>query len=549
MEFGRPKARKADTIAPKLYPSPGTWGRIALLAFIGTAFSAALLVSCGVLEKHRVVIFSNSLATLDSALASYTGKGADARGPTRLNSAFAHSYRWAMRDSEWLSLLKRARVAQAEGETGRYASTADRAVKAFPKSEPLLAAAVHAYLRSGDPQKALNLFGPAMSPEARPYLWAEAFISSNRTGTTTKTLPADYDRLAGITGDPRAYLGAATMSLASGDKVAGAAWLAKGLAAGVVASPDLLWDCGLYDRLASMSDSASGSAELAILGDAAWKTGDIELAKSRWIRSLALAPVRSWKPYADLALISSDSEAAGSYWARMKAAFLSAAPSAEREGALAAFAAQLARQGRNREALALLKGEGPAKTLSGKLAVLDVTIRGRSMPEARFASELENLAARRPEDTEVIEAVFRALSRRGMYGEVAVLEAGASRRGLRFRNDWYYEAEILTARGDYSGAAAEIRGNAGAMAEPEGEYALGSLYAATGDAVKSAEAYSKAATLARRPAARCASLKAYGRELGATGDERGEVAAYRAALAADPLDHEAALLVRGAAAR
>jgi tetratricopeptide (TPR) repeat protein len=285
------------------------------------------------------------------------------------------------------------------------------------------------------------------------------------------------------------------------------------------------------------------------MGDAAWMSGNLDLAKRRWTRSIALAPSRSWMPYANLALLSAaKSELSASYWARMKSAFLAGPPSDAREGALGAYAAQLALDGREAEALAALQGglsSSAPSSSSGALAVLELKIRGRSIPEGRYVIELERLAAERPNDAMVMGAVLRELSIRGRYDEVALLREGAARRKLPLENGWFYEAQVLTARGDYSRAASVIRANySSASSRAEGSFALGSLLGAMGDHVKAAAEYSRAAAAARSAPGRCAAFKALGRELGASADSQGATKAFKAALAADPSDAEAALLAR-----
>ena len=132
--------------------------------------------------------------------------------------------------------------------------------------------------------------GP-MSPEARPSLWAEAFSPPGaRDRRDRRGGLADYSRLAEVTGDPRPYLGAAALALASGDRLAARAWLEKALAGGAQAPPELLWDCGLYETLAARPDQGSGPDELALMGDAAWMSDDSSLARSRWERAIRLDP-------------------------------------------------------------------------------------------------------------------------------------------------------------------------------------------------------------------------------------------------------------------
>jgi tetratricopeptide (TPR) repeat protein len=501
--------------------------------------------ACGAAsEKGRASAFAASLVSLDSIIST--------RPTPEFEKAFSRAIRHARESSEWLSLLKRARAATAAGEAGRYAKTADLARKAFPKSEPIAAAAALAYARRGRPADALALFEGPISPEARPSLWAEAFIASRGSGGpaiggVAVSKGADYARLAEISGDPRAFLGAAAAALEAGDRLSARAWLEKGLAGGAEAPIELLWDCGLYELLAQRQDLYAGSEELALMGDAAWMTGDSSLARRRWERSISLSPRRSWKPYSKLALMSNDNgEAAESYWARLRAAFLSGPASPARDGALGAYAAHLARAGRDVDALAIL-ADG-SEHGAGALAVLAATIKGRSQPEGRFASDLERLAAERSDDQEVLGAMLRALALRGMYGEVALLREGA-RRKVAIENGWYYDAVVLAARGDFPGAIKVIAtaGDSGATdaSASARAYALGSLFAAMDDTPKSVEAFSRAAASGHGGRERCAALKALGNVLGESGDLRRAAEAYGSAAAADPSDAEAVILARG----
>jgi hypothetical protein len=268
--------------------------------------------------------------------------------------------------------------------------------------------------------------------------------------------------------------------------------------------------------------------------------GDAENAKRCWARSIALAPSASWKPYANLALLSKGEGAVG-YWSRMRSAFLSGPPSPARQGALASYAAYLAREGRNEEAQTALKG-GDASKAGGALAILELSIRGRAMPEGRFVAELERLAAERPDDPEIMDAALRALSERGMLGELSVLLESAARRKLSLEYGWFYEAEVRAAKGDYAGALSRLKGRSGA----EARFADGSLLAAMGDPAASAAEYARAAGDARNGREKCAALKAEGRELASSGDSGGAMKAFAQARAADPADAEAAMLSRPA---
>jgi hypothetical protein len=481
-------------------------------------------------ERRREAAFASCLRSIDDI--------ASASDPKLIDKAFAAACRKAARTSDWLSLLKRSLAVVDERRSARIAEIATRAIKAFPRSEPLRAAAAHAYLRSGKPGESLALFGDAMAPDSRPGLWAEAFLASAGS-EGGEPLPSDYARLAEALDDPRPYLGAAAASLATGDRVSASAWLQKAVEGGATAPAELLWDCGLYDVLARRTDADASSRELELMGDAAWMAGDVDLARRRWARAVAIGPNASWRPYANLALLSgTDAELAESYWSRLASAFLSGPPSIEQEEALASFASHLARSGRSEEALKALRGGGD----SGRLAVLALAIGSASMPEERYAIELERLSARLPNDTEVAGTVLRELARRGRYDEVALLQESNLRRKLAVRDSWFYQAATLAARGEYGAAASLIRSSAPQSVECH--FALGSLLAAQEEHELAAREYGQAAAAAS-PREKCAALKQAGREYAASGDPSASIKAYKKALAADPSDAEAAILARG----
>ena len=189
----------------------------------------------------------------------------------------------------------------------------------------------------------------------------------------------------------------------------------------------------------------------------------------------------------------------------------------------------------------ILKGGGD----SGRIAVLELAIGASSMPERRYAVELERLAAQRPGDSEVMGAALRELARRGMYGEVAMLRDGAVRRKLPLKQGWFYEAAILAARSDYKGAISALSSGTEGSSGVEGSFALGGVLAVMGEHGRAAKEYAEAAAAARDARDRCQILKALGRELAASSDATGARRAYNKALIADPSDAEAVILARG----
>jgi hypothetical protein len=516
---------------------------VATAAVAVAAAAAALAMTL----MMRAPAFESALRSIDSAISSSSRPA--------LEPAFAAAYRNAAGPGDWLSVLKRARASEASGDAGRYAQAASLALRAAPKSEPVVAAAAHAFLRSGTPERALTLFAPrgkkgaaaSLSPDARPELWAEAFA---RAGSAESATVRDYARLASIAGDGTPYLGAAALAAGGGDLAEARYWLDKAIGEGAEAPSGLMWDCGLYEELARRTDVSAGSEELAVLGDSAWRSGDSALAKERWERSIALGPRRSWKPYAALAISNgAASESSRTYWSRLRAAFLSGPAGPERDGALRAYASELAREGRDSEALRLLDGSEASEADKGSLQALAVAIRGRSEPEGRLASDFARLAEERPGDPVVLGARLRLLAERGLSEELAQAYAAAAKRGVEPEYGWFYAAWTLASAGE-SALAADIVAKRGSdAAGPAASFALASLRAALGQYLEAAELYDRAGSLAQDGRSRAATLKGKGRALKAAGDSLGAASAFKAAAVADPEDAEAAVLARSASLR
>ncbi len=526
--------------APERGPRPLVPRSAALLASLALAAAiAALALSAAI----RAPAFEAALKDIDAALSGPE--------PSRADGPFESAYRLASGSGEWLSVLKRSRRAEACGDAGRYAATASRALGKLPASEPILAAAAHAFLRGGEPEKALALFEgaagaarpsrkrAALSPEKRPALWAEAFLRSR-----SPAVARDYARLASILDDGTPFLGASILSMAEGDVAAAKYWVGRAMGQGARPSADLMWDCALYEELSRRPVEEAGARELAMLGDAAWKAGDHSLARERWMSSVAAEPRRSWKPYAALALSAGDAESARSYWSRLRAAFLSGPRGESRDGALGAYAAMLGREGRDSEALALLAGAEGDEGRGGALLALEWALRAKSEPEARVAAGYAALEERYPRSAAIVEARLRFLAERGFAEQLAQAYEAASRRNALPALGWFYGAWVLTARGMAKEAAELVARRGSDESGPAAAFALGSLKAELGLVAEAAPLFERAASLAPAGAARAKALKAKGKALRAAGDVEGAAAAFRAAALADEGDAEAAVLAR-----
>jgi hypothetical protein len=491
----------------------------------------------------RKPAFFAALSTFDASLAA--NKLPSAR------VAFNNACRYADGTDAWLSILKRARALDLLGEGGLYLKTAELALRKEPRSEPIAAAAAHAYLRNGKTEEAAALFTDqgskskatkktaVLSPAERPTLWAEAFLCSSAAKDATTR---DYASIAEIVDEGTPYLGAVVLSLAAHDLVAAKYWIKRALDSGATAPLPILWDCGLYTEIITSHQSSTRSDELAVLGDAAWKLGKIELARDYWSSSLACEPLRSWKCYAALALTSDNQEQADSYWERMRAAFLAGPRSPVRDAALRAYVVHLAAEGKDAEALRYLEGVDAAASAS--LHVLKTALRAKTQPEGRALAEFAALDQFMPNESEVIGARLWLLAERGRTEELIQAYESAKKRGVQPNYGWFYEAWCLSARGMISQAAEVLLREGGDESGPAAAFALGTIRTEQSRVTEAAELFQKAASLSADGKTRAVALKAKGRALQAAGDQSAAAAAYRAAALADSTDAEAAVLAR-----
>lgn len=500
----------------------------------------------------RLPSFDAELSALDAALSRMERSS--------LDSAFRRAYESARSSSEWLSILKRARYAQAGGDDGRYGQAARAALAARNPSAPVKAAAAQALTRSGYSEEAVELLGDLASEGEWTGLYLEAFFESLRDGRfepaperyeSISALPrvfvaaADTAETAGRAADTAsgALMAAAVAALANGDALAASDYARRALDSGFdpkTLSTEMAWDCGLFAALAARYDGASGARELALLGDAAWRAGDPDLARLRWKRAAALDPVSSWRSLGKLALTAIDErEEAESLWERMAAA-------APREPAsLVAYAAELGRRGSDAKALRLLEDAGDG----AEAKLLEYSLLARTWPEGRIVAEALRFAEERPESALALAGALRLLAERGRIAEMTILFGSRSRRGLGFEGEWWYAAAAAAARGDLGGASAALESGAEGEGAYPAAFALGVVKEALGDGGAAAAAFENAAEAAGSGKRRCSALKRLGRVLDASGDARAAAEAFASAAAADPTDTEAAFLKREASRR
>ena len=504
--------------------------------------------------------FTEARQALDSRLA----KAAAIR---LRDKAFSDAIRLAKTSTDWLSILKRAELSEriAPSDAGRQAKVAAAAAAALPSSADLRAACVRAYLRSppadaatadaATAAKALALFGPVLKPEARPALWAEAFLAAYRAGDGRDAgIPSEWKKpeyfglLARTVGQPLFYLDAAALSLASGDRFAGRSWLELAIEGGAAPPDELLWSAGLYAELARRDDGAASPGRLRLLGDAAYLSGNPDLARARWLRALEAEPAGSWRSYASLAALSSGA-ASAAYYERMRAAF------PESPGALAVYASHLAREGEARQGLSLLDAvlagsatRAPATASSAQTDELSLAQRtrlaigARVWPEERLVAQSLGAIESRPGDGRLLSLVLESLLERKRYEDFLALEKRVEKSGKSYPEDWYYEGAALLLEGKLAEATKLFEERGPREAGSPVSFALGRVHSLQRDWAAAAAAYSGALASARSGSERCAALKGLGQAREGLGDASGARDLYLAAHEADPGDIEAGLL-------
>jgi len=500
-----------------------------------------------------------------------------------LDRAFSKASSKARSGSEWLSLLKRGRQSESQGDRGRYASLARLALaKAGPGPE-LARAEADAFLRAGDPLAVLSLYQTRLSVEEGPRLWSEAFVEAMRLGILPPELatPANFGRLAELTGDGRLFLDAASRAMAGGDVLGARAWISRAGAQAVDIPPELLWDAQMYGSLAdgfgtiadgpgslakgpsSLADgpgSRSSPAWLRLSADSAWLLGRRAEAIAAWKKAVELDPRGSYRTWASLAAASGEPvlppEDGGifdkqgqlgfglnalkrpnansdfhGYYGTMRSLFPKDA------GASILYAGALARAGQQKAAATLL--ESTVATSDARMA-LDRLRAGRgAWVGNRLSIETLKAVDAYPQDPGLLDAGLSILLESGSYGDFVTLFRLGAERGLRPARRDLFAAYARLLEGDRTGAEESFRMASDSTPGPEADQALGLLAFDDKDFSEAATRLEQAFLLARDPAERSSILKSLGRLADRLGDLAFAHDRYLAASLADPSDAEA----------
>lgn len=487
---------------------------------------AILLIALTSCDSGKSESFAIGLSRLDALLA--------VKASANLAGAFDRLYRNARTSDDWVSIAKRSLPAEAAGDAGRCAKTADRAIHAFKANETVAAVAAWLYLRDGRPADALGLFDSGLDRMVHTELWAEARLGLIVTKPVVDQ--AECSLLAKATGDASWYYSAALLALRNSDRFAAQEWLKLSLQGGFQPDLTVLWDAGMDAELLGSLSADSSPGDLALAADAAWIAGDRNRAIGLW-RSSSARSSSSWQTEAALAsLAASDS-------ARMAAASDLVTRHGSSADALRFAAALFLGEGSIEEA----QGLTPRLLKSGVALpeALGLEIEARGEPEGWFAAQATRLAEKYPEVPAAREFALRVLLAHGLWDEYLVVHDGASAKDRADSGWWFWDFSAAVLRGEFEDAASLAAAHAAspdAAQGAAGAFAEGMAASLRGDAATAEDSFRAALTLAADGRERAASLKELGRLEKAAGHTAAAAAAWAEAVQADPGDAEAKVL-------
>lgn len=511
---------------PKRAETRGLGGQ--QLAASGLIFACAcafaFLVSCAGKDASSFLV---ALSQVDAIIDQ--GQGAEG-----LAKGFDRLYKLARDSTEWMSIAKRSLRAEALGDRGRGAATAETSLRAFPANEEIAAAAGWLFLRDGQGERAFKLFPSPLRPESHLDLWAEARLSIR--GAHPIVDQEDCRKLAVASGDPSWYIDAALLAMRSGNRFAAQAWLRKAIGEGQSPAISVLWDAGMTGEILD-SLGPNPSPNDAVLGaDAAWLEGDKSRALTLWNGARMGGSGSSWRTEAAIAVLQPTGETA------VASARALAEGNASEPEALRYAAAILLREGESAEAAAL----APALERKSILLpeALGLEFDSRRQGEGRFIARSIRLAEEHRDDPRAREFALRVLLAHGRWDEYLVIHDGASptdRADLRW---WFWAMTADILRGDYADADSKARDGASNYREdgPEAAFAQGLSASLVGNDAAAQSLFGTALTLSLNGHQRAAALKELGRLAARAGKKADAIAAFNAAETADPGDVEARVL-------
>jgi tetratricopeptide (TPR) repeat protein len=292
----------------------GAWAAIGI-ALLSAAGAAAFFL---LQEKHpRADQLSAMLPAVDAAIAG--GSLDTAR------SALESLRVLPAAEEDLLRLLKRAfAVCGATGDFRLMDEMCRRALAANGRIPRVRAAAAYAQLRTGRVQEAgRTVARGGLPPGTAELLGGEAALRGGRSwpgsdGLTRDLVsleknrdPSAFSAAAVRTGDSRLFLDAAVLLMEQGAADAALRIVQRDLAEAAYDEPAsvICWDAGepaeAMTRLRRLEQARPGRAEIQFrLADCLQAVGRDDLAEKALLRGLPAAPRLSWTPYASLAFFA-----------------------------------------------------------------------------------------------------------------------------------------------------------------------------------------------------------------------------------------------------
>ena len=447
-----------------------------------------------------------------------------------------------------LRLLKRA----SKRSSDSYAAIAAAIAKDRNVSEPVALAMLDAYLSASQFAEALTLFHTALDASTRAAEYAEALVFAYKNRLTPVSTIEQLVACADATGDDRFLVYAATQALIEGDRATAKTLLVDALRfnGGMQSSASylLLWDAGAVETLASRMPAPTDPLEIAICADAEYLIGDITAASASWAYLIDRFPTWSWKPYAALArAAATEPEPAIRAWPHAPPPdswTAISAPSAIEAGLRSLIEelfpgsseASMDRARWLRSKNQIEEARDIVSSLSGESAAIARLEYGN--PE-RAVPEALRLAAEYPSSPVAYDVALETLANAGAWDRFTELAEVCRKNGLQTRRSWFWDSIVLVLGDNTTSAASIIRKYGPGQSGYAGALNLGMLELAGNRAQQAAEAFMLAVGLAQNQHEKAVAYVKAGDALQVSKLPEKAIAAYEAAVGADPASREA----------
>jgi tetratricopeptide (TPR) repeat protein len=478
-------------------------------------------------------------------------------------------------DESLLRVLKRALlVCSASGDFRLLADLGTRALAGSGRSAEVRALAAYALLRTGriaEAEKAASrgrlpagvgdlLKGETALRRGRQWAGSDA-LTRDVVALDGSHDPGAYASAAVRTGDTRLSLDAALLLMEQGHQAAALQVVQKELSNAEFDEPAaaISWDAGeptiALERLSRLAAARPGRAEIQFrLADSLQALGRTEEAEKALRAGLPIAPQLSWTPYANLGYYAAKRGDLVLAERRLQDGLAFFPGSRDLRLARARIAA---RAGHDEAAIAVLSGLLAERPADGDAALLLLDIEAPSLSPEQYRARLWKLFNRIPAEPAPFTLLLGALiGAHDWEGASIALQQHEAAVGTIEPDLLLARGMIAVMRGDAAGAEADFRRAGSENMDGRARFDLalvlvqgGNTRAALQELDSAADEYAAKGSPAGGDAvlSRIAMLSGTARLM--DGDERGARTAFTRALALDPHNLRASLLLRKLEAR